>query len=100
MILQIIYVLLVFWIIFAKLLKSTYFVPKQLSDVSKLIIPGPFCLPLIGYLPIFTSGQPPQVLYKKLAEKYGEIFQVKVGTRPEFYPIDKRGFRQDFVSRW
>ncbi|XP_040069314.2 cytochrome P450 2J6-like [Ixodes scapularis] len=40
--------------------------------------PGPTGVPVLGYLPFLGSS--PQVTYKKLAEKYGPIIRVKLGS--------------------
>lgn len=44
----------------------------------KKLPPGPFNLPFVGYLPFL--GQKPHVTFKKLAEKYGPVFRLRLGT--------------------
>ena len=46
---------------------------------SKLDLPGPRGLPFIGYGPFL--GKEPYKAYIKLAEKYGPIFKVQLGSR-------------------
>ena len=41
--------------------------------------PGPYGLPIVGYMPFL--GRLPYIKMTKLAEKYGEILQVNIGTR-------------------
>ncbi|KAK8773491.1 hypothetical protein V5799_011973 [Amblyomma americanum] len=41
--------------------------------------PGPWGLPVIGYLP-FLRGQQQHVAFKWIAEKYGPVFRVKMGA--------------------
>lgn len=42
--------------------------------------PGPWGLPLLGYIPFMTSQLHRQ--YKKMAEKYGPIFCINFGCKP------------------
>ncbi|RWS23199.1 geraniol 8-hydroxylase-like protein [Leptotrombidium deliense] len=36
-------------------------------------LPGPYCLPIVGYLPFL--GTRPHKVFNKLAEKYGPVFK-------------------------
>lgn len=40
--------------------------------------PGPVGLPFVGYLPFL--GKSPYLTFKKLGEKYGNIFSVRLGN--------------------
>lgn len=46
---------------------------------SKLLLPGPKGLPFVGYGPFL--GEEPYKVYAKLAEKYGPIFKVQLGSQ-------------------
>ena len=40
--------------------------------------PGPYGLPVLGYLPFL--GTNPHLTFVKLAQKYGDVFQVQMGV--------------------
>ncbi|KAG0599537.1 hypothetical protein M758_12G159700 [Ceratodon purpureus] len=44
--------------------------------------PGPPAWPLVGCLPFLALGQPPEVMFAKLGEKYGELMLLWMGSRP------------------
>lgn len=66
-VLEIVFSLLVAWIL--------YKLWRVLTDPCK--IPGPWGLPLIGYIPFL--GSRPHETITKLANKYGNIFQMRIG---------------------
>jgi hypothetical protein len=41
--------------------------------------PGPYGLPVVGYLPFLGSNPP--LTFVKLAQKYGDVFQVQMGVQ-------------------
>uniref|UniRef100_A0A914X050 unspecific monooxygenase n=1 Tax=Plectus sambesii TaxID=2011161 RepID=A0A914X050_9BILA len=41
--------------------------------------PGPYGLPVVGYMPFL--GSEPHLAFAKLSQKYGDIFQVQLGTQ-------------------
>uniref|UniRef100_A0A914WW44 unspecific monooxygenase n=1 Tax=Plectus sambesii TaxID=2011161 RepID=A0A914WW44_9BILA len=41
--------------------------------------PGPYGLPVVGYMPFL--GSKPHLVFAKLSQKYGDIFQVQLGTQ-------------------
>jgi hypothetical protein len=41
--------------------------------------PGPYGVPLLGYLPFLGSA--PELTFDKLAQQYGDIFQVQMGMQ-------------------
>ncbi len=47
--------------------------------------PGPFGLPVIGYLPFINpdfTKEPPHVTLSKLVKKYGKVFSIQLGQVP------------------
>ncbi|KAL8563349.1 hypothetical protein ACOMHN_042047 [Nucella lapillus] len=42
--------------------------------------PGPWGLPIVGYLPFF--GAEPPITFTKLREKYGDVFSIRMGSFP------------------
>ena len=42
-------------------------------------IPGPYALPIVGYLPFL--GQFPERVMTKLAKKYGDVYQMRLGNQ-------------------
>lgn len=49
------------------------------SPPKKSRIPGPYALPIVGYLPFL--GQFPEQTMTKLAEKYGSVYQMNLGNQ-------------------
>ena len=54
-----------------------YYILQNYRQNSKLP-PGPYGLPILGYLP-FLNGQNPQKSMQELEEKYGKIFSLQMG---------------------
>lgn len=54
-----------------------YYLWETLQDPCK--IPGPWGLPVLGYIPFL--GRQPHETCTKLARKYGNIFQMRIGTQ-------------------
>lgn len=53
---------------------------KRFADKDARLPPGPVGVPLLGYLPflgVFNLGES----FSKLADKYGDIFSISVGTQ-------------------
>ncbi|GFU42309.1 retrovirus-related Pol polyprotein from transposon opus [Trichonephila clavipes] len=48
-----------------------------MQSKKKNLPPGPFNLPFVGYLPFL--GQQPHITFKKLTEKYGPVFSLRLG---------------------
>ena len=41
--------------------------------------PGPWGLPIVGYLP-FVDTKRPNLFFAELAKKYGDVFQLQLGS--------------------
>ena len=50
------------------------------TQSKKMTLPGPRGLPFIGYLPFM--GKYPHKTFIELAKKYGDVFQLRLGSRP------------------
>lgn len=49
------------------------------SDWTSCNLPGPWGIPLLGYFPFLKDK--PYLILSKLAKRYGEIYQLKIGIR-------------------
>ncbi|XP_072023648.1 cytochrome P450 2J6-like [Amphiura filiformis] len=68
-------------VLFAIYLLSSYGFRRR-----KNLPPGPWCVPLLGNLPIlalnlYRTGKEPEQLFADMAKKYGEVFSMKIGTK-------------------
>lgn len=43
--------------------------------------PGPTSLPLVGCLPFLPNVRPPELLFERLANKYGDLMLLRLGAR-------------------
>uniref|UniRef100_A0A915HY15 Cytochrome P450 n=1 Tax=Romanomermis culicivorax TaxID=13658 RepID=A0A915HY15_ROMCU len=79
-------ILFLFFLLFILLSwKNKKFFTRSISQheqhVQQNLLPGPICIPFLGYLPLFFTRKR---TYEKLAEMsadYGPIFQLKLGVR-------------------
>ena len=58
---------------------STWLLWKYLKGGSRSELPGPWGLPIIGYLP-FLDTKRPNLAFLELAKKYGDVFQLRIGS--------------------
>lgn len=63
------------------------------------IPPGPPALPVIGNLPVFMTGKPPYRVMKNLADKYGSVFSLKIGSTPFLVLNDVDSIREALHHR-
>ncbi|XP_041484003.1 steroid 17-alpha-hydroxylase/17,20 lyase-like [Lytechinus variegatus] len=61
--------------------------------------PGPPALPLIGNLPVFMTGKAPYRVMKDLADKYGSVFSLKIGSTPFLVLNDVDSIREALHHR-
>ncbi|EDX02756.1 cytochrome P450 306a1 [Drosophila yakuba] len=62
----------------ALVLVILYLCEREYDDILGVSPPGPWGLPLLGYLP-FLDGRAPHKSLQKLAQRYGGIFELKMG---------------------
>lgn len=58
--------------------------------------PGPFCLPIVGYLPFI--GDRPHLTFKSLQEKYGNVVSLYFGSRYVIVLCDYLAVREAFMK--
>ncbi|RWS20733.1 cytochrome P450 2J6-like protein, partial [Leptotrombidium deliense] len=63
---------------FALVTLITLVIYNLVNQRKRKTIPGPFCLPVVGYLPFIKDEL--HISLTKLAEKYGPIFRIKLGS--------------------
>ena len=61
--------------------------------------PGPPALPLIGNLPVFMTNKAPYRVMKDLADKYGSVFCLKIGSTPFLVLNDVDSIREALHHR-
>ena len=75
---------------------------ESLTQSKKMTLPGPPGFPLLGNMPFFT-GKSPYKTFMKLAQEYGDVFQIRMGTRPAVVINGLEAIRQarkdDFTGR-
>ncbi len=59
--------------------------------------PGPWGLPVLGYLPFL--GRKMNLTFTKLSKKYGEVFQVKLGSRKIIVISGEKAVREALCDR-
>ncbi|XP_064382545.1 cytochrome P450 1A1-like [Halichondria panicea] len=59
--------------------------------------PGPWGLPVLGYLPFL--GQKRNLTFSNLSKKYGEIFQLKIGSRKVVVISGEKAIREALLDR-
>ncbi|KAK6171115.1 hypothetical protein SNE40_019372 [Patella caerulea] len=59
--------------------------------------PGPRGVPLFGYLPFF--GTHPHITFRKLRQKYGDIFKVQMGSFPAVVISGKELIKEALVKK-
>lgn len=92
------------WFTLVVLAVSTWLLCKCLKRKKCLEPPGPWGLPVVGYLP-FINRQKPNVFFAQLAKKYGDVFQLRMGRVKMIIVSGQRVIRQmygkqlDFVGK-
>ncbi len=82
------------WLTLAVLAVSTWLLWKCLKRIGKRREPpGPWGLPIIGYLP-FLDKQRPNLAFAQLATKYGDVFQMRMGSVKMVVVNGQRAIRQ------
>ncbi|XP_038069231.1 cytochrome P450 1A5-like [Patiria miniata] len=61
------------------------------------VLPGPWGLPLLGN--ILQLGTAPHVTLKEMARKYGDVFQIRIGSRPVVVLNGYQAIRQALVKQ-
>ncbi|KAJ9590643.1 hypothetical protein L9F63_016314 [Diploptera punctata] len=61
----------------------------------KHLPPGPWGLPVLGYLP-FVKGEAPHIHFKDLAKKYGTMFSTRLGNQLIVFLSDHKIIREAF----
>lgn len=59
--------------------------------------PGPWGLPIIGYLP-FLNREQPNVQFSELSKKYGDVFQLRMGSINMIVVNGQRAIRQFYAK--
>uniref|UniRef100_UPI00358E0E2C cytochrome P450 1A1-like n=1 Tax=Myxine glutinosa TaxID=7769 RepID=UPI00358E0E2C len=70
--------MLIFSTIFLALVTLHRIVGKRQNGVHS--IPGPYPWPIVGN--IFQLGKKPHLVFSEMVNKYGEVFSLKIGSRP------------------
>lgn len=50
------------------------------DNMNIIRFPGPWGIPILGYLPFMKTGGAPHLWYLRKSAKYGDVFSVKLGT--------------------
>lgn len=61
------------------------------------VIPGPYCLPLLGYWPFIRGDGHRQFL--EMSRKYGKIFKIHIGTKPALVLNDWSSIHEALVQQ-
>lgn len=77
-----------------KLLQSWPIKRTKSSDTETL--PGPRGVPVLGYLPFLNADRPFDT-FTQLRKKYGDIFQIRMGSMPVVVVNGKRALRECLV---
>ena len=59
-------------------------------------IPGPWGLPIVGYLPFL--GMKSNVVFTELSKKYGDVFQVRLGSRKVVVVNGQRAIKEGLLK--
>ena len=59
--------------------------------------PGPWGLPLLGYLPFF--GKAPPVTFTRLRKKYGDVMSISMGSRPAVVVCGTEAIKEALVTK-
>ena len=60
-------------------------------------LPGPWCLPIVGYIPFL--GRKMNKTITALSKRYGDVFQIAIGTRKVVVVSGQRAIREALLSR-
>ena len=83
---------------------STWLLWKCLKGSKRKEPPGPWSLPIVGYLP-FIDRKRPNLTFVELAKKYGDVFQLRLGSTKMVVVNGQRAIRKlyekstDFFGR-
>ena len=58
--------------------------------------PGPWGLPIVGYLPFL--GMKMNLTFSKLAKRYGDVFQLRIGSRKIVVISGQKSIRKALVE--
>ena len=92
------------WFTVVVLVVSTWVLWKCLKGSKRSEPPGPWCLPIVGYLP-FIDRKKPNLTFLELAKKYGDVFQLQLGSTKMVVVNGQRAIRKlynkstDFFGR-
>ena len=67
------------------------------SKVGRKSLPGPWGLPIIGYIPFL--GRKMNKTITALAKRYGDVFQMSVGTRKIVVVSGQRAIREALLKK-
>ena len=82
---------LMHWTLFLSL---AYFAKRLLKHLEMQLPPGPYGVPIFGYLPFLTNNV--YLHMDRLSRKYGSIFSFKLGTRTVVVLSDPLLIREAF----
>ena len=81
------------WFTVVILAVSTWLLWKCLKRSRRSEPPGPWGLPIVGYLPFFDTKRP-NLAFLELAKKYGDVFQLRIGNDKMVVVNGQRAVRQ------
>ncbi|GFX99253.1 cytochrome P450 18a1 [Trichonephila clavipes] len=67
-----------------------------LSREKRKTLPGPYGLPIVGYIPFI--GSQPYVTFQKLAKIYGPVFTIQLGSRNVIVLDDFQAAKDAFIQ--
>lgn len=71
------------WLVITIVVSGMAVVAMSMSTKRRLKLPpGPPAWPVVGCLPSLDLGQPPEVMFAKVGEKYGELMLLWMGAKP------------------
>lgn len=83
--------------IIAVLIIGVVYYGVQLRRRYKDLPPGPYGLPLVGYVPFM--GSKPYLTFKRLADKYGSVFSVTIGSELTVFVNDWKGIKEVLIRQ-
>lgn len=85
------------WVTLLAIVFSSWMLYKCFKKAKKSVPPGPWGLPIIGYLP-FLNREKPNVQFSELAKKYGDVFQLRMGSLKMDVVNSQRAVRQYYAK--